>query len=346
MMNATRTGSMDEDITIKLSDGIDQLKSKNYPNAIGIAGLATSGRARGGRYSPEDVIKANAKMYAGVKVMNETPATQATPTTPETPTNWVYMTNDSYTITDETHRTLEAVADIEKPRAQAMYDAIVGLAVGEPTDESNKILGMISKGATVAGTKFQLLFHYNVDIDDKISGEGMIRYNEAPSFKKFVVTENMIISSAIEGKSVLALMNSLLGQDLKLEAPVAPDAKIAAAAAKKDAAGGAGGADSADDLAATTVAPGATSAVVNSAVVNSADADSAGGGDDELNRDSYDAVAEENSIFGAQTGSRGGKSTRRKRKGSRKKGSSKKPVSHKKRKRGASKKKRSHPKKK
>ena len=42
----------------------------------------------------------------------------------------------------------------------------------------------------------------------------------------------------------------------------------------------------------------------------------------------------------------GGKSTRRKRKGSRKKGSSKKPVSHKKRKRGASKKKRSHPKKK
>lgn len=43
---------------------------------------------------------------------------------------------------------------------------------------------------------------------------------------------------------------------------------------------------------------------------------------------------------------RGGKSTRRKRKGSRKKGSSKKPVSHKKRKHGASKKKRSHPKKK
>lgn len=42
----------------------------------------------------------------------------------------------------------------------------------------------------------------------------------------------------------------------------------------------------------------------------------------------------------------GGKSTRRKRKGSRKKGSSKKPVSHKKRKSGASKKRRSHPKKK
>ena len=44
--------------------------------------------------------------------------------------------------------------------------------------------------------------------------------------------------------------------------------------------------------------------------------------------------------------SQGGKSTRRKRKGSRKKGSSKKPVSHKKRKSGASKKRRSHPKKK
>lgn len=43
---------------------------------------------------------------------------------------------------------------------------------------------------------------------------------------------------------------------------------------------------------------------------------------------------------------RGGKSTRRKRKGSRKKGSTKKPVSHKKRKSGASKKGRSHPKKK
>jgi len=43
---------------------------------------------------------------------------------------------------------------------------------------------------------------------------------------------------------------------------------------------------------------------------------------------------------------RGGKSTRRKRKGSRKKGSTKKPVSHKKRKRGASKKRRSLPKKK
>ena len=42
----------------------------------------------------------------------------------------------------------------------------------------------------------------------------------------------------------------------------------------------------------------------------------------------------------------GGKSTRRKRKGSRKKGGAKKPVSHKKRKSGASKKRRSHPKKK
>jgi len=42
----------------------------------------------------------------------------------------------------------------------------------------------------------------------------------------------------------------------------------------------------------------------------------------------------------------GGKSTRRKRKNSRKKGSTKKPVSHKKRKSGASKKRRSHPKKK
>lgn len=51
-------------------------------------------------------------------------------------------------------------------------------------------------------------------------------------------------------------------------------------------------------------------------------------------------------LLGAQTGSLGGKSTRRKRKGSRKKGSSKKPVSHKKRKSGASKKRRSHPKKK
>ena len=48
----------------------------------------------------------------------------------------------------------------------------------------------------------------------------------------------------------------------------------------------------------------------------------------------------------APTASLGGKSTRRKRKGSRKKGSSKKPASHKKRKSGASKKKRSHPKKK
>jgi hypothetical protein len=43
---------------------------------------------------------------------------------------------------------------------------------------------------------------------------------------------------------------------------------------------------------------------------------------------------------------KGGKSTRRKRKGSRKKGGAKKPVSHKKRKSGASKKRRSHPKKK
>jgi hypothetical protein len=253
---------------LQLKEGLTYLKSINYTYAIAIAGIATSGMLRGGRYSPEDVLNATAKMYAGVKVKNGIP---------DTPTHWEYMTNDNRTKNINTHRTLQSVNDSDQTRAGKMYDAIVGLAKGDKTDESDELLQTISTGATVLGPKFQLLFHFNTGGDDKISGDGLIRYNDELSFKRFVVENNTIISSAMKGKGVLNLMNSLLGATLRFAA--APDAD--------------GPSDNTD-----------------------------------LSLDG------------------GRKSTRRKRKGSRKKGSSKKPVSHKKRKSGASKKKRSHPKKK
>ena len=136
------------DDTIKLIDGIGRLESKNFTAAIAIAGLATSGIVRGGRYSPEDVLKANAKMYAGVKVK----------LTPLTPTDWVYMTTDSKTKSDDTHRTLEQVAVTEKQRATEMYQAIVGLAVGKKTPDYDKILGKISIGATWLEQNFKYYF--------------------------------------------------------------------------------------------------------------------------------------------------------------------------------------------
>ena len=343
------------DDTIKLVDGTNQLKSKNYLNAIGIAGLATSGKLMGGRYSPEDVLNATAKMYAGVKV-----------TLPSSdPTDWVYRITDSKKKTVDTHRTLEQVAVSEKPRARDMYEAIVGLAEGNTTNktQADKILGKISLGATLAGTKFQLLFHFNTDsVDGKISGDGMIRYNDAKSFKKFVVEKNTIISSAMEGKKVLDLMNSLLGQDLKLAADAAGGpvlnagadeaARVAAVKAEEDRVAAVKAArvavvpvsnnpfdDPADAAGGPVLNAAALPTPANEAAARLAAREGVAGDG------GREADAAERQLESRRLGL-GGKSTRRKRKNSRKKGSSKKPVSHKKRKSGASKKGRSLPKKK
>lgn len=185
--------------------------------------------------------------------------------------------------------------------------------------EGGKVLGkdvILGTGARVA-----LIAKYSINpTDNKVSAFGKLLFIKkdatGTASLKLVIKDNTIMTGSSVGAGIYMseLLQTLFGADQKFTfdenslTPVADAAEAARLAAEAEA-----------------------QAVAQNAVVG----DGAG--------DAAVAAARQQE---ARNLGLGGKSTRRKRKGSRKKGSSKKPVSHKKRKSGASKKKRSHPKRK
>ena len=181
----------------------------------------------------------------------------------------------------------------------------------------------IAEGGKVnmgTGARVALIAKYSKN-GDNVSAFGKLVFIKATGEKtaslNLVIKDNTIMTGSSVGAGIYMskLLQTLFGAGEEFtfdENSLTPDADAAAETAR---------------VAAETAQQGAAQAVV--------DGDGAGDA----------AVAAARQTQARELGL-GGKSTRRKRKGSRKKGSSKKPASHKKRKSGASKKKRSHPKKK
>jgi len=165
-----------------------------------------------------------------------------------------------------------------------------------------------------SNSTFQLYLEYNKPADKITTGIGYLQFLGGMGLRneQFKIVDNVVQFSKGANVAIIKLIQDLVGVgNLIVDPP---------AVAGQAPAGPADGADADDDAAA---GPGADA-------------------DDGATMSDEDRAA----AIRAAEGAMGGKSTRRKRKGSRKKGGAKKPVSHKKRKSGASKKRRSHPKKK